>query len=67
MVVERGQREIGFKIKFLSTPKVTKSFWYACDDLQLDAACEAPAAEGWAMKTPAEVIPVMDIALKLQA
>ena len=68
VVVERGQRKIGFEVKFSSAPKVTKGFWQACDDLQLDAAyVVAPVTEGWAMKSPAEVVSVMDIAQKLTA
>ena len=67
VVVEMGQRKIGFEVKFSSAPAVTKGFWHACDDLQLDAAyVVAPVAEGWAMKAPAEVISVMDIVQKLQ-
>ena len=67
VVVEMGQRKIGFEAKFSSAPRVTKGFWQACDDLQLDAAfVVAPVAEGWAMKAPAEVISVMDIAHKLK-
>ena len=47
VVVEHGQRKIGFEIKFSSAPEVTKVFWLACDDLQLDAAyVVAPVAEG---------------------
>ncbi len=67
VVVEAGQRKIGFEVKFSSAPSVTKGFWHACDDLQLDAAyVVAPVAEGWAMKAPAQVISVMDIAQKLK-
>jgi predicted AAA+ superfamily ATPase len=67
VVVEHGQRKIGFEVKFSSAPAVTKGFWQACDDLQLDAAyVVAPVADGWAMKAPAEVISVMDIVQKLQ-
>ena len=67
VVVEIGQRKIGFEAKFSSAPTVTKGFWHACDDLQLDAAyVVAPVAEGWAMKGPASVISVMDIVHKLQ-
>lgn len=67
VVAETGQRKIGFEVKFSSAPTVTKGFWRACDDLQLDAAyVVAPVAEGWTMKAPAEVIWVMDIPKKLQ-
>jgi uncharacterized protein len=62
VVVEIGQRKIGFEVKFSSAPSVTKGFWHACDDLQLDAAyVVAPVTEGWAMKKPAKVISVIDI------
>ena len=61
-VVEMGQRKIGFEAKFSSAPAVTKGFWQACEDLQLDAAyVVAPVQEGWPMKAPAKVISVMDI------
>ena len=67
VVVEKGQRKIGFEAKFSSAPRVTKGFWQACADLQLDSAyVVAPVAEGWVMKAPAEVISVMDIAHKLK-
>lgn len=47
VVVEMGQREIGFEAKFSSATKATKGFWQACGDLQLDAAyVVAPVAEG---------------------
>jgi uncharacterized protein len=62
VVVEMGQKKIGFEVKFSSAPSVTKGFWHACDDLQLDAAyVVAPVTEGWPMKQPAKVIAVMDI------
>jgi uncharacterized protein len=62
-VVEIGQRKIGFEAKFSSAPAVTKGFWQACDDLQLDAAyVVAPVPEGWPMKPPARIISVMEIA-----
>lgn len=61
-VVEIGQRKIGFEAKFSSAPAVTKGFWQACEDLQLDAAyVVAPVQEGWPMKAPAKVISVMDV------
>jgi uncharacterized protein len=61
-VVELGQRKIGFEAKFSSAPTVTKGFWLACADLQLDAAyVVAPVQEGWPIKAPARVISVLDI------
>ena len=54
--------------RLVKSPKVTKGFWQACDDLQLDVAyVVAPVADGWVMKAPAQVISVMDIAQKLLA
>jgi uncharacterized protein len=65
-VVEMGQRKIGFEAKFSSAPKVTKGFWQACEDLQLDAAyVVAPVQEGWPMKAPAKVISALDISTVL--
>lgn len=67
-VVEIGQRKIGFEAKFSSAPKVTKGFWQACEDLQLDAAyVVAPVQESWAMKAPAKVVSAIDIASILKA
>ena len=61
-VVEMGSRKIGFEAKFSSAPKVTKGFWQACEDLQLDAAyVVAPVQEGWPMKAPAKVISVLAV------
>jgi predicted AAA+ superfamily ATPase len=61
-VVEIGQRKIGFEAKFSSAPTVTKGFWQACEDLQLDAAyVVAPVREGWAMKGQARVVGLVDV------
>ena len=60
-VVEMGQRKIGFEAKFSSAPAVTKGFWQACEDLQLDACAISPVKGGWPMKPPAKVISVIDI------
>lgn len=67
VVVELGQRKIGFEVKFSSAPTVTKGFWQACEDLQLDAAyVVAPVREGWAMKGCARVVGVADVPGLLQ-
>ena len=61
-VVAMGPRKIGFDAKFSSAPAVTKGFWRACEDSQLNAAYViSPVKEGWPMKPPAKVISVMDI------
>jgi uncharacterized protein len=68
VVVQVGQRKIGFESKFSAAPTVTKGFWQACEDLQLQAAyVVAPVIEGWPMKPPAQVISVMQIAKVLSA
>ena len=54
LVVEIGNRKIGFEVKFSSAPKVTKGFWQACDDVNVDAAyivTPLPAGEGWNTKS----------------
>ena len=68
VVVELGQKRIGFEVKFASAPSVTKGFWQACEDLKLDAAyVVSPVREGWPMKDGVSVISVMDVPAKLAA
>lgn len=58
LLVERGSRRLGFEIKFSSAPRVSRGFWQACDDLELEQACVvAPVEQGWEMKsaTPCQV------------
>jgi uncharacterized protein len=66
VVVELGQRRVGFEVKFSSAPKVTKGFWQASQDLSLSAAyVVAPVQEGWPMDGVASVIYVADIPERL--
>ena len=66
VVVEFGQRRIGFEIKFSSAPRVTKGFWEAIKDLQLDATfVVAPIARPYPLKNSVEVIGVDGIAAAL--
>jgi uncharacterized protein len=68
VVVEIGNRKIGFEAKFSSAPVVSKGFWLACDDLMLDAAyVVSPVEQGWPIKAGAQVISVLDIPRLLQA
>ncbi len=68
VVVELGQKRIGFEVKFSSAPIVTKGFWQAYEDLKLDAAyVVAPVQEGWPMKDGVSVISVMDVPARLAA
>ena len=57
VVVETGQQRLGFEVKFSSAPKVTKGFWQACDDVNVDAAYVlAPVQEIWSMTDTVHVI-----------
>lgn len=50
LVVEIGQKKLGFEIKFSNTPSVTKGFWQACEDVKVDRAfIVAPVQSGWAL------------------
>lgn len=67
VVVEMGQRKIGFEVKFSSAPTVTKGFWQACEDVGVDAAyVVAPVQTGWSMGDKVWVLPVTDIPARLQ-
>jgi len=67
VVVEQGARRWGFEVKFSSAPSVTKGFWQACQDLQLDrAAVVAPVSRAYPLKAGAEVLPVADLAAWFQ-
>ena len=57
VVVETDQQRLGFEVKFSSVPKVTKGFWQACDDVNVDAAYVlAPVQETWSMTDTVHVI-----------
>ena len=59
LVIERGARKIGIEIKFSSTPKPTKGFWQALQDLQIDRAYViAPVPRRYPLAEGVEVIPV---------
>ena len=52
LVVELGSKKIGFEIKFSTAPKVSRGFWQACQDIQLDHAyVVAPVLQGWPLKS----------------
>ncbi|NBW25992.1 MAG: DUF4143 domain-containing protein, partial [Betaproteobacteria bacterium] len=52
VVVAWGSRKVGFEIKFSAAPKVTRGFWQACTDVDVDAAyIVAPVAQGWPLQT----------------
>jgi uncharacterized protein len=52
VVVETGSKKYGFEIKFSTAPKVTKGFWQACHDVQVNHAFVlAPVENGWPMES----------------
>jgi predicted AAA+ superfamily ATPase len=62
LMVSLGRRTLGFEVKFSSSPKVTKGFWTALDDLGVDQAyVVAPVARRYPLAANVEVIPVSDI------
>lgn len=63
VVVEAGQRRIGFEIKFSVAPKVSKGFWQSLQDLRPDQTyIVAPVQQRWPFAEGVEVIPVGEIA-----
>jgi len=66
VIVEIGRRKLGFEVKFSSSPKVTKGFWQACEDVGVDAAyIVAPVEAGWVVQDKVEVISALDIPKRL--
>ena len=62
VVVTHGRTRIGFEVKFSSAPKVTKGFWQARADLQLQRCyVVAPVERAYPLKDGVEVIPVWDL------
>lgn len=63
IVAERGERRIGFEIKLSSAPALSKGFWSAMKDLQLEQAYViAPVETGYPIAEKVAVIPAHDLA-----
>ncbi|GAO34775.1 ATPase [Sulfuricella sp. T08] len=63
VVAERGERRIGFEIKLSSAPSLSKGFWSAMKDLQLEQAyIVAPVETGYPIAEKVEVLPAKDVA-----
>lgn len=63
VVAERGERKIGFEIKLSSAPSLSKGFWFAMKDLQLEQAyVVAPVETGYPIAEKVEVFPAKDLA-----
>lgn len=62
VVAERGNRKIGFEIKYSSAPTLTKGFWSAMSDIALDQAyIIAPVAGGYPLAPNVEVVPATQL------
>lgn len=63
VVAEQGRRRIGFEIKFSSAPTLSKGFWAAMNDLQIEQAVViAPVTTGYPIAEKVEVLPAMNMA-----
>ncbi len=63
VVVEMGNKKLGFEIKFSSNPKPAKGFWQSLEDIKPDQSyIVAPVATGWAVRDNVHVLPVGEIA-----
>ncbi len=63
VVAERGERKIGFEIKLSSAPSLSKGFWSAMKDLQLEQAyVVAPVETGYPIAEKVEVLPAHELA-----
>lgn len=62
VVVERGNKRIGFEIKFSSAPTLSKGFWSAVSDLGLERAYViAPVETGYPLGQNVEVVSAVDL------
>ncbi len=68
LLMERGARKVGIEIKFSSTPKPTKGFWQALQDLQIDRAyVVAPVLRRYPLAEGVEVVPLAQVPALLEA
>lgn len=62
IVAERGKRRIGFEIKFSSAPALSKGFWSAMTDMNLERAFViAPVESGYPLAPNVEVVPAVEL------
>lgn len=59
LVLQQGRRKLGFEIKFSVAPRLTKGFWTALNDLDVERAyVVAPVRESYPLADGVEVVPV---------
>lgn len=62
VVAERGNKRIGFEIKFSSAPTLSKGFWSAMHDLKLKRAYViSPVATGYPLAKNVDVVSAVDL------
>ncbi len=62
VVAERGNKKIGFEIKFSSAPTLTKGFWSAVGDLGLEQVYViAPVETGYPLGQNVNVVPAIEL------
>ena len=62
IVAERGNKRIGFEIKFSSAPVLSKGFWSAMSDLELERAYViAPVETGYPLGQTVDVVPAINL------
>ena len=66
LVLRRGRRVIALELKSSTTPRVTKGFWNALEDISPDdALVVAPVKESYPIKHDVRVTPLHDIIARL--
>ncbi|MEO8083327.1 MAG: ATP-binding protein [Ardenticatenales bacterium] len=66
LVLERGGRRVAIECKASSAPTLTRGFWSALRDLDIqEAYVVAPVLEAWPLERRVTVIPVGDVAAVL--
>lgn len=62
VVAERGNKKIGFEIKFSSAPALSRGFWSAVNDLKLERVYViAPVETGYPLGENVDVVPAIDL------
>jgi predicted AAA+ superfamily ATPase len=62
VIAERGNKKIGFEIKFSSAPTLSRGFWSAVDDLGLERVYViAPVEVGYPLGQNVDVIPAIEL------
>ncbi len=62
VIAERGNKKIGFEIKFSSAPTLSRGFWSAVEDLGLEQVYViAPVETGYPLGQNVDVVPAIDL------